>query len=229
MTLPDFLAKPIFHIVYEYMRKQRGTPIPPMIRKVDLPPEEKRLAFDHLLESALQSGPSTPISYNLPYPKIDFLHYICDWRRFVVHGSPLQDLETLEPIRKSSDDNEFGNRQQIFCSPDAVWAMWFAILDKSKYGFTRNGCLRVGTGDRRLKYYHFELPKKNEADKPFTNGMIYICRAEDFPDKRPFPYLNLLNSEVEEWGSPKPVIPLAKMQVTPNDFPYLSQVQFSLE
>jgi hypothetical protein len=47
-----------------------------------------------------------------------------------MHGSPSHDLETLQPIRKGRDNNEFGNRQQIFCSPDAIWAMWFAILEK---------------------------------------------------------------------------------------------------
>jgi hypothetical protein len=58
--------------------------------------------------------------------------------------------------------------------------------------------------------------------------MIYICHAEDFPDKRPFPILNWLNGEVEEWGSTKPVKPLAKLPISPSDFPYLNQVQFSL-
>ena len=228
MALPDFLAKPIFHIVYEVMRRQRGSPIPAMTRRVQMPADENRLAFDALLDSAIQNGPSVPISYNLPYPKSEFLYYICDWRGFVVHGSPLHDLEMLEPIRKSGDDNEFGNRQQIFCSPDAAWAMWFAILDKSKYSFTSNGCVRVGVGNKRVKYYHFELPKTTEADKPFTDGMIYICRAEDFPDKRAFPMLDRFNGEVEEWGSTKPVKPLAKIPVSPNDFPYLDKVQFSL-
>lgn len=228
MPLPDFLAKPTFHIVYEILRKKRGTPNPPMIRKVQLPTDAERLAFDRLIDSALQNGSNTQIVYDLPYLKADFLHYLCDWRGFVVHGSPMHDLEMLEPIRKSGDNNEFGNRQQIFCSPDAAWAMWFAILDKSKYNMTRNGCLRVGAGDKRVKYYHFELPKKTEEDKPFTDGMIYICRAEDFPDKRPFPTLDWINAEVEEWGSTKPVKPLAKISVSPGDFPYLGQVQFSL-
>lgn len=228
MAFPDFLAKPIFRIIYEFLRRRRGTPTPPMIRNVQLPDEEKRLAFDTLLDSALQSGPNSLISYNLPYPKADFLHYICDWRGFVSHGSPMQDLETLEPIRKSNDTGEFGNRKQIFCSPDAAWAMWFAILDKDKYKFTRNGCLRVGTGDKRIKYYHFELKKNDEADKPYINGMIYICRAEDFPDKRPEPVLDFLNGEVEEWGSTKPVTPVAKLPVSPEDFPYLENVAYSL-
>ena len=145
-----------------------------------------------------------------------------------MHGSPLHDLDMLKPIRKSGDNNEFGNRQQIFGSPDAMWAMWFAILDKSKYNQTRNGCVRVGLGSGRIKYYHFELPKTNRENKPFAEGTLYVTRPSDFPDKRPFPLLDYLNAEVEEWGSVKPVSPLARIRVTPEEFPFLEQVQFNI-
>jgi len=228
MALPDFLAKPLFHAIYNSMRRKEGAVIPPIRRHVKRVDEAQRFAFDALLDSALQRGANTPISYNLSFPKADFLNYVCDWRGFVAHGSPQHTLDVLEPIRLSGDSSEFGNRQQIFCSPDAMWAMWFAILDKSKYNLTRNGSVRVGTGEKRVKYYHFELPKSNLENKPFLDGMIYICRAEDFPDKRPYPILDWFNSEIEEWGSTKPVKPLAKIVVTPEDFPYLDQVQFSL-
>jgi len=228
MVLPDFLAKPIFHVIYTSMRRREGATIPPIRRPVKRVDEAQRLAFDTLLDSALQSGANIPIAYNLSFPKADFLNYVCDWRGFVAHGSPQPTLDILEPIRLSGDSSEFGNRQQIFCSPDAMWAMWFAILDKSKYDQTRNGSVRVGTGEKRLKYYHFELPKSNRENKPFLAGMIYICRAKDFPDKRPYPILDWFNGEIEEWGSAKPVRPLAKIIVTPEDFPYLDQVQFSL-
>jgi hypothetical protein len=181
-----------------------------------------------LLDGALIRNPRVPISYNLTYPKAEFLNYICDWRGFFVHGSPMADLVTLEPVRKSLDKNEFGNRQQIFASPDANWAMFFAILDKSKFNQTSNGSVRIGRGKNRVKYYHFELPRENKEDSPFTEGMIYIARTQDFPDKRPYPVLDWFDGEIEEWGSTKPVSPLAKIRVSPRDFPYLNQVQFSL-
>jgi len=206
----------------------QGARIPPILRAVKPVDENHRLAFDHLFDSALQSGPNALIHYNLPYPKSDFLNYICDWRGYVAHGSPFHDLDTLEPIRKSTDKSEFGNRQQIFASPDAIWAMWFAILDKSKYRTTRNGCVRVGNGVNRIKHYHFELPKNTADDPPFAEGTIYIARSKDFPDKRPYPLLDHLNAEIEEWGSTKTVIPLARIKVTPEDFPYLDKVQFGL-
>lgn len=228
MRLPGFLAKPIFHGIYTYLRRKEGASIPPIRRKVTPVDAARQQAFDNLLDTALASNSSIPIHYNLPYPKAEFLNYVCDWREFVVHGSPSDNLETLHPVRKGSDNNEFGNRQQIFCSPDAMWAMWFAILDKSKFKQTRNGCVRVGNGLQRVKYYHFELPKVNKEDHPFAEGMLYIARAQDFPDKRPYPILDWFDGEIEEWGSTQPITPLARIRVSPRDFPYLDQVQFSL-
>ncbi|HSL43263.1 MAG TPA: hypothetical protein VK897_07520, partial [Anaerolineales bacterium] len=126
MPLPHFLADPVFHTVYRIQRRRDGSAIGPIRRRILPVPEEKRIAFDRLLDSARDRGSNTLIDYNLPYPKSDFLNYLCDWRGFVMHGSPLQDLDVLQPIRQSRDNNEFGNRQQIFASPDAIWAMWFA-------------------------------------------------------------------------------------------------------
>lgn len=228
MPLPQFLARPVFDVLYRLDRRREGATTPPIRRAVRPADENQRIAFDRLFEATLQRGPNALIRYDLPHPKSDFLNHLCDWRGYVAHGSPLSELDVLQPIRKSSDKNEFGRRQQIFCSPDAVWAMWFAILDKNKFNLTRNGCVRVGIGANRVKHYHFELPKVNEENRPFTRGMIYIALAKDFPDKRPFPLLEHLNAEIEEWGSTHPVTPLARIEVGPEDFPYLDKVQFSL-
>ena len=57
---------------------------------------------------------------------------------------------------------------------------------------------------------------------------MYITRAGDFPDKRPYPLLDHFNAEIEEWGSTNPITPLARIKVKPEDFPYLDQVQFNL-
>lgn len=227
MPLSETLSKTIFYLIYNLIRLGSGIRTPMLRRTVQLPAEEKRVAFDRLLDAALERGSGSQIQYNLPYPKIDFLHYLCDWRGLVVHGSPMRDLNTLEPIRKSRDNTEFGNRTQIFCSPDAIWAMWFAILDKDKFTLTNNACIRIGSGARREKYYHFALPRNKKEDHPFAEGMLYICRAEDFPSRRVIPILKFLGGEVEEWGSEQPVQPLAKIAVTPSEFPFLSQVQFA--
>jgi hypothetical protein len=174
MRLPSFPAKPIFHGIYTYMRRKEGATFPPIRRRVTPVDTASKQIFDILLDTALAGHPRNPISYSLADPNAEFLNYLCDWRGFVLHGSLLQDLEVFKLIRKSSDKSEFGNRQQIFCSPDA---MWFAILDKSKYNQTRNGSVRVGSCLGRV------------------TGLVRT---------------------------------LARLRVSPRDFPYLDQVQFSL-
>lgn len=227
MPLPDRLAIPISQAIFRIVQYTQGKNIKPFQRTLQPVDEEQRLAFDHLFDTALQSGPNALIDYHLPYPKSDFLNYLCDQRGFVAHGSPLRDLMLLEPIRKSKDISEFGNRQQIFASSDAMWAMWFAILDKDKIDHTSNGCIRAGSGARRVKHYFFGLSQNSQADHPFTDGAIYITQAKDFPNQRHIPLLHHLHTEIEEWGSTTPVTPLARLYITPADFPYLDQVQFA--
>lgn len=227
MALPESFSKPIFFLIYKLIRFGNGLRTPMLRRTVQIPAKEKRAAFDRLIDTAIENGSDRPIHYDLQYSKVDFLNYICDWRGLVAHGSPMHDLNNLEPIRKSRDNTEFGNRTQIFCSPDAVWAMWFAILDKDKFTLTNNACIRIGSGARREKYYHFALPRNKKEEAPFTEGMIYLCRAEDFPSRRVIPILKFLGGEAEEWGSEQPVRPLAKIAIAPSEFPFLHQVQFA--
>jgi hypothetical protein len=220
------IARPLFYLLYRIER--RGSPFPPLRRDVRPIPADKQAQFDGLLDASIKSGPNPLIDYQLPYPKIDFLNYVCDWRGFVAHGSQSQDLTILQPIRFSQDTSEFGNRQQIFCSPDGIWAVWFAILNKSKCHLTENGCIRIGSGLIRSKYYFFYLPASCQPDPPFSDGMIYITEASDFPSRDRYPMLDWVDGEVEQWGSVDPVTPLARLRVTPQDFPYLDQVQFRL-
>jgi len=184
--------------------------------------------FDRIFDASLDGQAGTTIEYDLPFPKIDFLNYLCDWRGMVAHGTNLNNLTVLEPIRKSSDTTEFGNRRQIFCSPDATWAMWFAILYKTRYRATRNGCIGIGTEARREKYYHFELPRDLKDQFPFSSGALYLLRATDFPSRHRMPVLNFFGGDFEEWGSAGTVTPLAKIRVEPVDFPYLDQVEYCL-
>jgi len=184
MPLPLPIAKPIFQIIYQTIRVVTKVKAPSIQRAVTYVNKEQRFAFDRLFDSTLQSEPNTQIDYNLPYPKSDFLNYICDWRGYVTHGSPLHDLDTLQPIRKSSDTSEFGNRQQIFASPDAMWAMWFAILDKEKYKSTNNACIRLGHSDNRTKFYYFALPKKQKRRIPFHRRDDIHQQCNGFPRQK---------------------------------------------
>ena len=88
--IPSFIARPLFHILYRINR--RHSPIPPIRRVVRPLPVDMQSAFDRVLDTALSQASNSLIDYQLPYPKADFLNHICDWRGYVAHGTPLQDL-----------------------------------------------------------------------------------------------------------------------------------------
>jgi len=197
-------------------------------RHVRRPEPEAMSAFDACLARAIDAGPNTEIMYDLPYPKSAFLNALCDHRGFVAHGSKRDDLDVLLPIRRSSDSCEFGRRQVAFASPDAMWAMWFAILDKHRMGgLTRNGCLRVEIlGRWTNKLYFFALPEHVLADGgPFSAGTIYLLPAKTFRERDKAWNLAAARVSIEQWGSREPVTPLARLHVRPDDFPYLNKVQ----
>jgi len=227
--LPVWLSLPLAEMILRLERKHDGSRCPPIRRGKRFPDADRQAAFDALLNETLRQGPNIQIEYSLPYPRVEFLHYLCDHRGYVAHGTPVNDLEVLKPIRYSTDVTEFGNRQLIFATPDAAWAMWFAILDKNRYHKTHNMCLRVGHRNSNwFKFYYFDLPAEQEKDPPFSPGIIYLARAEKFPLRHRMPMVEFLGGEFEEWGSDTAVQPEARLQVTPQDFPYLAQVEFLL-
>ena len=207
----------------------------PIRRRKTLPEREQREAFERLWKQYQLQGENPLISYNLPYPKIDFLNYLCDFGEnlvsggIVAHGSNQGDLTILEPVRKSRDVTEFGNRLQIFATQDATYATWFAILNKTRYVSTKNACLRVGSQDANwVKLYYFYLRREDAPIKPYTTGYIYLCRALDFPARRQDKMYAALELEAEECGSEQAVSPLARLAVEPASFPYLNQVEYVL-
>lgn len=228
IRLPGFLALPLFRRIYPKVRKSEGSPVPPICRRVTPVDPGAAYAFNRLFNASLLLQARQPIEYDLPYPKLDFLNYLCDWRGLVVHGTQIPDLQILQPVRYSSDSSEFGNRRQIFATPDAIWGLWFAIVDRTRVKVMRNGCIGIGDEETREKYYHFELPRELEGEFPFTSGTLFLAKAQDFPSRHKIPMLNFFGGDFEEWGSIQEVTPLAKVQVEPQDFPYLDQVEYCL-
>jgi hypothetical protein len=143
-----------------------------------------------------------------------FLTYLCDHLGFLAHGSNQGDLEELVPIAVERGDlTDFGNATQVFATPDALWAGWFALLNpQMTFGpGTANSCTRTrGANGRVAKEYWFAVSHENLLhDRPLTPGTVYLLRSTSFTDRNG-----------EEWGSPRAVTPIAKVAVTPTDWPY---------
>jgi hypothetical protein len=178
--------------------------------------ERQRQVFDRLFSDALaRPGGGVPlVRYTCPYPKHEFLHYLVEHRRALVHGSTRPDIELLEP--RAESDNAGRVIHAVFAASDGVWPMFFAILDRKPYPFSvNNGCRREPGG----KVYYFSTSTLD--DQPWTDGMMYILPRDSFgqisdADRNP----------TEQWMSRSPVRPLARLAVTPADFPFLQDVQY---
>lgn len=228
MRLPLPLIVLLVDLVMRSMNRKMGSRVPPVRRKKALPEPVRRAAFDRLWQQTLAGAPNPLIDYNLPFPRMEFLNYLCDHLGLAAHGSQLPDLQMLKPVRNSSDATEFGNRQQIFATADAIYAAWFAVWDRPKTQGTHNACMRIGPAAGqwvRLYYFHL-INVEAGCTFPYTSGTIYLARGEDFPHHDVNPQYARIGMEAEQWGSTDPVQPLARIRVAPQDFPYLDRVEF---
>src|SRR6478672_13184108 len=129
-------------------------PRPPM----DTRPETLA-AFARLYQEAVTPGSGAALDYPLAVPRWQFLCWLCDTQDIVLHGSGDPAIAEFEP-RQSNDIAEFGNRAAVYAASDALWAMYFAIVDRDRYVTSLvNACFRVVEADGRKTepYYFFSV------------------------------------------------------------------------
>jgi hypothetical protein len=187
------------------------------------PTDAKSLAaFDRLLVEARSAGPEKPLAYDLPFPKWQFLSHVADRGDIVLHGSGQPDITTFQP-RQSGDLRAFGAEKAIFAASDGIWAIFFAILDRSRYTSTLvNACLRVRNGAERG--FFFSLERGELAAGPWRDGTVYLLPAVGFQHDAPI-RLGGLDLWPAQLASTSTVAPIARLHVTPRDFPLLGNVR----
>lgn len=196
-------------------------PIPPRPAPVLTLNSQKIETFENLFLHTLQLGPAAFIDYNISYPKHEFLRYLVDQKQILLHGSNSPDLKVLLPIRFTVDARAAMNREAVFAAADAILPMFFAILDREKYvGTISNGAHRLpdATG-LATNHYFFSLNEEMLKLQPFRSGMIYLLPKEKFKTATDGHGVVL-----EEWVSQEPVQVLAKLSISPEDFPLLDAI-----
>jgi hypothetical protein len=148
---------------------------------------------------------------------------LSDCGLYIFHGSQRGGIEALLPYRESSDITEFGNRQQIFATPDIIWAIWFAVLDRNQIRGTANSCF-IDRANRRSVYdFAIDAASYEKNPAPLKPGWIYLLDPESFTSANT--ELGDLGLPLAEYGAADRVVPLAKLQVYPDDFPYTSAIR----
>jgi hypothetical protein len=131
------------------------------------------------------------------------------------HGSGRDDLDVLEPIRRSRDKTEFGDQEAVYATTDPVWAMYFALLRRGRPLSTRNASIGIAAGQLYPRWYFFSL-RGGYLDEPFENGWVYLLPREDFTPEPPLAG----KLDTAQWVSSSAVRPVGRIAVKPSDFPF---------
>jgi hypothetical protein len=187
--------------------------------------ERTQLAFDELLKTTLSSGGCPTIDYTLPWPKWQFLCHVADQHDVALHGSGDPNITLFEP-RQSNDLNEFGNQVAIYAASDGLWAMFFAIIDRDRVTSITNACVRLAdeTGTVHGPYYIFSVSQAALPNRPWRTGTVYLLPRRTFTVQPPMAF-GSNQVHFAQLASFVPVQPVAKLTVTPEDFPFLRQIR----
>ena len=186
---------------------------------------EAQQAFDALYQTALGSPGCQTIPYTLPWPKWQFLCYLADQHDVALHGSGNADIDVFEP-RQSNDVNEFGSQKAVYAAADGIWPMFFAIVDRAQVPSVANACIRLAdeTGTIHGPFYVFSVSAAALPTQPWHTGTVYLLPRISF---RTQPAIAFGSNQVHiaQLASLVPVQPIAKITVTPADFPFLPQIR----
>lgn len=183
-------------------------------------------AYEALWRQIERAPEPAELVYTLPTPRWQFLCYLAEHKPVVLHGSGALDIRTFE-ARQSNDLHEFGNRAAVYAASDGIWPIYFAILDREQFPMSlTNACFRVVApgGVAGEPFYYFSISQAALARQPWRAGMVYILPRTTFEQQPPLPFEDSA-VYVQQWASPEPVAPLAKLRVAPEDFPFLHQLR----
>lgn len=184
---------------------------------------EKKQAFDELFHSTPEAE---LVDYQLPFPKWQYLTYLCATRDLVLHGSQVKGIEVVEP-RLAQDVKAFSNQRAIYATTDGIWVIYFAIVDRMKFSPLSlfNSCFRAGVYPDQLSdpFYFFSISYPALIKEPWCEGVVYILPRQTFAQE---PRQSIMGFDVvfPHWISEQPARPIAILTVTPEDFPFLQQV-----
>jgi len=183
-------------------------------------------AYEALWTQILANPESEDLIYTLGTPRWHFLCYLADHKPVLLHGSGNPNVALFEP-RQATDILDFGNRAAVYAASDGIWPIYFAILDRDQYPMSlNNSCIRVETATEKRSepFYYFSISQSALVHQPWRTGTVYILPRNTFEPQPPIPNGDV-SVHVMQWASPSPVVPLAKLRVTPEDFPFLDQIR----
>jgi hypothetical protein len=179
---------------------------------------ETKAAFSAAADALLAGAP-----VELPERRLDFLRWLAENRPVVFHGSPRGDLTELSTERKSTDTTQWGHQQAVYASSDPVWAIYFACLRRDGgWTGTRNGSMGRAGGPLYPRRYFFVHNRGSASPDRFGPGSLYLLPPDSFVADKPIAGA----VDTAHLVSHTPVKPLARIDVTPEDFPFCDRIGY---
>ena len=182
--------------------------------------DPRRLEFELALDDALREG----VGQAPGAPVWAWLTWLCEEQGFVAHGTGQADIALFEP-RQSNDIGWFGNRKAVYASSDAVWAMFFAVMNRPTVPMRIvNSAISVWQGGKREHRYFFGASGAALA-RPgaFRNGWVYLLPDVGFEVEPADSSLGFV-FESHHLACLESVRPAFRVPVSPTDFPYLDRI-----
>lgn len=183
-------------------------------------------AADYLFDTACTLGNIPLLDYNLPIAKWQFLACLAEHHGLAFHGSGNPDITEFEP-RQPRDLSEFGNQKAVYAAGDGIWPIFYAITDVERYPMSvNNACARLVDGEGQVSppYYIFSISREVLPQQPWRSGVVYLLPRDTFVQQPSMPF-GPYEVEIPQLASLEPVVPLARLAVAPEDFPFLEQIR----
>jgi hypothetical protein len=190
------------------LQHARGNPL----RLLESPPvvlDDAQLdAFETLLAAARGVG----LTYDLPWPKHELLHYLVNYRKLLLHGSNRHGISRFEP--RDQGDYEGKPVRAVFATDDEIWPIYFAIVNRRRIRSLTNGVVHIHADGSRRSRYHFAISADPRDPCSWTAGAVYAFPRATFVQQQ----------QPREWLSAEPVDAAVELPVEPHDFPFLPEV-----
>jgi hypothetical protein len=187
-------------------------------------PEPDRARWRRLVD-VIEDGRGDVLPYDLAMPKWQFLSLLVEAAGVVLHGSSRPDIAEFRP-REPTDVDEFSSQHAVYAASDGIWPIYFAIVDRTRVGSLLNACFTVldgGDADEQPTYYFFSVEQSALHSGPWRDGTVYVLPRRSFVAQPPG-RIGGHRVQVQQWASAEAVRPLARLSVTPADFPFLDSV-----
>ena len=177
---------------------------------------------EQAFEVALDTGDARKLLKSVP--RLMFLEWLTR-RGYLLHGSSRPDIVCFDPrAPKDLSPDEFSKRTAVFASSNGVWALMYALRDRTKVGRTLNMALQVKEGDwlSQMCYFLSFAPVDSgvvDGRSLLSAGSVYVLAPEGF-EQMPEYYWPGLGTVLEpHWANSQAVRPLMQVTVSPEDFP----------